>query len=250
MEWFEAGKYWASFSPLQHQICFHFWVDDTWSSDLSTLSTDKCVVPFFHSCSHFGIHLSTVTPPLSPLRCFLLPWQWFHWRWLRQWSPCFVHCVTLWRSPERKSIHANGKQAPCTLCPNGSLHAEVAINNRKSLRTGPYITGDEPIGASIPYPEMVWLWICFSTWRMGISLSVKTYTINAVKTCRTCHLATVRWPSPLRWCSCRSQELQTISMTWATLRAADGMKAMLGCCSFAMITGVFMLSSSLLGICC
>ena len=129
-------------------------------------------------------------------------------------------------------------------------HAEVAINNRKSLRTGPYITGDEPIGASIPYPEMVWLWICFSTWRMGISLSVKTYTINAVKTCRTCHLATVRWPSPLRWCSCRSQELQTISMTWATLRAADGMKAMLGCYSFAMITGVFMLSSSLLGICC
>ena len=84
----------------------------------------------------------------------------------------------------------------------------------------------------------------------GISLSVKTYTINAVKTFRTCHLATVQWPSPRRWCSCRSQELQTISMTWATVRGADGMKAMLGCYSFAVITGVFMLLSSLLGMCC
>lgn len=158
MEWFEAGKYWASFSPLQHQICFHFGLM-THGAQICQLCQPTNVL--FHFFTPAAAILAS-TCQLSPRHCHLSVVFCCH-------GNGFIGDDSGSGAPVLSTVSLcegvpkGSPSMPMESRPNGSLHAEVAINNRKSLRTGPYITGDEPIGASIPYPEMVWLWICFST---------------------------------------------------------------------------------------
>ena len=66
MEWFEAGKYWASFSPLQHQICFHFGLM-THGAQICQLCQPTNVL--FHFFTPAAILASTCQ--LSPCHCHL-----------------------------------------------------------------------------------------------------------------------------------------------------------------------------------
>ena len=66
MEWFEAGKYWASFSPLQHQICFHFGLM-THGAQICQLCQPTNVL--FHFFTPAAILASTCQ--LSPRHCHL-----------------------------------------------------------------------------------------------------------------------------------------------------------------------------------
>ena len=67
MEWFEAGKYWASFSPLQHQICFHFGLM-THGAQICQLCQPTNVL--FHFFTPAAAILAS-TCQLSPRHCHL-----------------------------------------------------------------------------------------------------------------------------------------------------------------------------------